>query len=49
MDYDVVEQIYEYFREADTDDLAQAMEELPEYDETEIRLVRVKFFSEMAN
>ena len=49
MDFDVIDQIYEYFREADTDDLAKAMEELPEFEETEIRLVRVKFFSEMAN
>mgnify|MGYP001477442063 CR=1 FL=1 len=49
MDYDVIEQIYEYFREADTDDLGKAMEELSEYEETEVRLVRIKFFSEMAN
>ncbi len=49
MDYDVIETIYDYFREADTDDLAMAMKELPEYEETEIRLVRIKFFSEMAN
>lgn len=49
LDLDVIEQIYEYFREADTDDLQKAMEELTEFDETEIRLVRIKFFSEMAN
>ena len=49
MDYDTVDQIYEYFREADSDNLEAAMEELSEFDETEIRLVRIKFFSEMAN
>ena len=49
MDQDVVDDIYEYFREAETDSLETAMEELTEYSETEIRLVRIKFFSEMAN
>ena len=49
MDYDTVDYIYEYFREADTDNLEEAMEELSEYEETEVRLVRIKFFSEMAN
>ena len=49
LDPDIIDQIYEYFREADTDNLEKAMEELNEYDETEIRLVRIKFFSEMAN
>ncbi len=49
MDGDAIEQIYEYFREADTDDLSKAMEELSEFEENEVRLVRIKFFSEMAN
>lgn len=49
MDYDTIDQIYEYFREADTDNLEEAMEELSEFEETEVRLVRIKFFSEMAN
>ncbi len=49
MDSDTIDYIYEYFREADTDDLTKAMEELPDYEEAEIRLVRIKFFSEMAN
>ena len=41
--------IYNYFQEAETDDLEKAIEELPDYSETEIRLVRIKFFSDMAN
>ena len=50
MDEDMVDDIYEYFRESDTDDLEVAMEELGEdYTEENIRLVRVKFISEMAN
>ena len=49
MDTDTVREIYEYFREAETDNLDKAMDELSDYSETEIRLVRIKFFSEMAN
>ena len=49
MDADTVREIYEYFRETETDNLDKAMDELPDYSETEIRLVRIKFFSEMAN
>ena len=50
MDEDHVDDIYEYFRESETDDLDAAVEELGEDStEEEIRLVRVKFFSEMAN
>ncbi|MEA4950547.1 MAG: DNA helicase RecQ [Petrimonas sp.] len=49
MDADTVKDIYEYFREAETDNLDKAMDELSDYTETEIRLVRIKFFSEMAN
>ena len=49
MDQDVLEDIYEYFQEAETDNLDAAQEELPDYTETEIRLVRIKFFSDMAN
>ena len=49
LDPDVIDQIYDYFRETDTDNLEAAMEEMPEFEETEIRLVRIKFFSEMAN
>jgi ATP-dependent DNA helicase RecQ len=49
MDQDVLQDVYAYFREAETDDLETAQEELSEYTETEIRLVRIKFFSDMAN
>ena len=50
MDEDHVEDIYEYFKESETDDLETAIEELGEdYSEEEIRLVRIKFISEMAN
>ncbi len=50
MDEEHMEDIYEYFRESETDDLDTAVEELGEdYTEEEIRLVRIKFISEMAN
>ena len=50
MDDDHVEDIYDYFAESDTDRLSVAIEELGEdYSEDEIRLVRIKFISEMAN
>ena len=50
MDDDHVDDIYDYFRESDTDDLDAAQDELgPDYSEDEIRLVRIKFLSEMAN
>ena len=49
MDQDVLQDIYAYFQEAETDNLEDAQEELPDYSDTEIRLVRIKFFSDMAN
>ncbi len=49
MERDVIDDIYEYFRETETDSIENAIEELPDYTETEIRLVRIKFFSDMAN
>ena len=50
MDEDHVDDIFEYFRESDTDDLETAMEELgTDYSEDEVRLVRIKFLSDMAN
>ena len=50
MDEDHVDEIYGYFMESETDDLEVAMKELgSEYEEDEIRLVRVKFLSEKAN
>ena len=50
MDDDHVDDIYDYFCESDTDKLSVAQDELgSEYSEDEIRLVRIKFISEMAN
>ena len=50
VDDDHVEDIYDYFMESETDSLDRAVEELgEEYSEDEIRLVRIKFISEMAN
>ena len=50
MDEDHMLDIYDYFKESETDSLDEAMDELGEdYTEEEIRLVRVKFLSEMAN
>lgn len=50
MDEDHVEDIYQYFKESETDDLEAAYAELDEeYSEEEIRLIRIKFISEMAN
>ena len=50
MDDDRAEDIYEYFKESETDSMDDAIDELgDEYTEEEIRLVRIKFISEMAN
>ena len=50
MDEEHVDDIYDYFCESDTDRLSIAQKELgSEYSEDEIRLVRIKFLSEMAN
>jgi len=50
MDEDHVDDIYDYFAESDTDSLEAAIKELgAECSEDEIRLVRIKFISEMAN
>ena len=50
MDEDHIDDIYDYFAESDTDKLSVAQDELgDEYSEDEIRLVRIKFISEMAN
>ena len=50
LDEDKVDDIYEYFKESETDDIEEAIDELgDEYTEEEIRLVRLKFISEMGN
>ena len=50
MDEEHVDDILDYFEESDTDDLDAAQDELgPDYTEDEIRLVRIKFLSDVAN
>ena len=51
MDEDHMSDIYDYFKDdSTTDNIEEAMDELGEdYSEEEIRLVRIKFISEMAN
>ncbi len=50
MDEEDLEDIYEYFKSSDTDSIEAAISELGgDYDEEMIRLVRIKFISEMAN
>lgn len=50
MDEDHLEDMFAYFKESESDDLEAAIEELGgEYTEEEIRLVRIKFLSEMGN
>lgn len=51
VDPDELEDIYEYFKSADNDNIKAAMEELgyDYYDELHVRLVRIKFHSELGN
>ncbi len=51
MDEDRIEDAFEYFKEAESDDVNDALKELGEneYSEEEIRLIRIKFISEMGN
>lgn len=50
LDEDEQEEIYDYFTNAECDDIAVAHKELDgDYDEDELRLMRIKFMSEMAN
>ena len=50
LDEEALNDIYDYFKNSDTDNIDVAVEELRgEYSEEEIRLVRVKFISEMGN
>ena len=51
LDEDVIEEIYDYFmEEAESESLEDAMKDLSsDYDEMEVRLVRVKFLCEVAN
>ena len=50
LDEDQQEELHEYFMEAESDDIAEAIEEFDgEYEEEEIRLYRIKFTNEVAN
>ena len=45
------DEVFEYFQTAETDSVADALKELGEddYTEEDIRLMRIKFMSEMGN
>jgi ATP-dependent DNA helicase RecQ len=50
MDEDKQEEIFDYFKESETDSVDEALNELgSDFDETEIRLLRIKFISELGN
>ena len=50
LDQENQEEIYDYFKDAETDDLTAAYNEFDgDYSEEELRLMRIKFMSEMAN
>ena len=51
MDEDTVNDIFDYFRNSQTEDLNTAIKELEDSDylEEEIRLVRIKFISDLGN
>ncbi len=51
MDEEKQEDIYDYFMNADSDNIQEALNELDgeEYSEDELRLMRIKFLSEVAN
>jgi len=51
IDEDKQDEVYDYFRTAETDSIDSALKELGEedYTEEEIRLMRIKFISELGN
>ncbi|MDR0989019.1 MAG: DNA helicase RecQ [Prevotellaceae bacterium] len=50
MDEDHLQDIYDYFKESTTDKIEDALDELgDDFTEEEVRMVRIKFISEMAN
>jgi ATP-dependent DNA helicase RecQ len=50
LDDEHIDEIYDYFKQSETDNLEDAIKELgADYSEEEIRLVRIKFISELAN
>ena len=47
---DQQEEIHEYFMEAETDKIQEALDKFDgDYDEEELRLMRIKFISDVAN
>jgi ATP-dependent DNA helicase RecQ len=51
MDPDHIDEIFDYFNSAETDKIEDALKDLGEddYSETEVRMVRIKFLSEIGN
>jgi ATP-dependent DNA helicase RecQ len=51
VDEDKQDDIYDYFRSAESDSVEEALKELgdEDYSEEEIRLMRIKFISELGN
>ncbi len=50
LDEDQQDEIYDYFMEAETDKIQDALDEFDgDYDEEELRLMRIKFINEVAN
>jgi ATP-dependent DNA helicase RecQ len=50
LDEDQQEEIYDYFMEAETDKIQDALDEFDgDYDDDELRLMRIKFINEVAN
>ena len=50
LDPDQIEEVFQYFRESNTDNLRAAIEEFEdEYTDQQIRLIRIKFISDIAN
>jgi ATP-dependent DNA helicase RecQ len=51
LDEEHQQEVYDYFREAETESIQDALDELgeDEYTEEDIRLIRIKFLSEMGH
>jgi ATP-dependent DNA helicase RecQ len=50
LDDEQQEEIYDYFMESDSDNIEKALKEFDgDYDIDELRLMRIKFISEVAN
>ena len=50
MDDDLIDEVFEYFMTSDNDSIEDAMKKLgKDFSEEEVRLIRIKFLSEMAN